>query len=208
MHGVLRQYSLDAKHTDEVIRRITEGGIPIVQAIPGFVSYSIMDAGHGTLVTYSVYESQAGSDESTKKAAAWVKEHIASMLPTPPRVVAGEIRVRELKEQPKYGVIRRYRTDPKNINQIIERAKGGFVPLISHLSGFAAYTILDAGAGTLVTLSGFTTQAGAAESVTVAASWVKEHLGALVPNPPEVTSGEIRVRVLAPVGQRTRAAGG
>jgi hypothetical protein len=37
-----------------------------------------------------------------------VKENIASMLPTPPRVREGEIRLREIKEQPKYGVIRRY----------------------------------------------------------------------------------------------------
>lgn len=197
MHGVLRKYKLDPKRLDEVIRRVTEGGIPIIESIPGFVSYAIMDAGQGTMVTYSVYESQVGTNESTKKAAAWVKENIASMLPTPPDVAAGEIRVRELKDQPKYGVIRRYKVDPKNIDQIVERAKRGFVPLVRHLPGFATYTILDAGGGTLVTLSGFTTKSGAAESVTAAASWVKENLGPLVPNPPEVTSGEVRVRRVA-----------
>ena len=72
MHGVLRRYTLDAKHVDEVIRRIAEGGVPIVKAISGFVSYAILDAGHGHVVTYSVYESKTGTEESTKKAATWV----------------------------------------------------------------------------------------------------------------------------------------
>jgi hypothetical protein len=195
MHGVLRRYTLKPKDVDEVVRRIAEGGVPIIKAIPGFVSYAITDAGNGTLVTYSVYESPAGTEESSKKAASWVKENIASMLPTPPQVLAGVIRVREFKDAPKYGVMRRYQIDPKNIEQIVDRAKSGFIPLVSHLPGFAAYSILDAGNGTLVTLSGFTTKSGAEDSVKAAAQFVKENLSALVPNAPEVTSGEVRVMV-------------
>ena len=195
MHGVLRRHTLKPKDVDEVIRRITEGGVPIIKAIPGFVSYAITDAGNGTLVTYSVYESSAGTEESTKKAASWLKENIASMMPTPPQVSTGVVRVREFKDAPKYGVMRRYQTDPKNVEQIVDRAKSGFIPLVSHLPGFASYSILDAGNGTLVTLSGFTTQSGVADSTKAAASFVKEHLSALMPNPPEVTSGEVRVMV-------------
>jgi hypothetical protein len=193
MHGVLRQYTLDAKNVNEVIRRIREGGVPIIKAISGFVSYAILDAGHGHLVTYSVYESKTGTEESTKKAATWVKENIASMLPTPPRVLEGDVRLREIKEPPKYGVIRRYQIDAKNVEQIVTRAKTGFLPLVTHLPGFATYSILDAGKGTLVTLSGFTTSSGAAESTKAAATYVKEHLAALVPSAPEVTSGEVKL---------------
>jgi hypothetical protein len=193
MHGVLRHYTLDAKNVNEVIRRVAEGGVPIIKGIAGFVSYTIMDASHGNLVTYSVYENKTGAEESTKKAAAWVKENIAKMLPNPPRVVEGEIRLREIKEPPTYGVIRRYRVDPKNIDQVVARAKSGFLPLVTHLPGFATYSILDAGQGTLVTLSGFTTQSGGAESTKAAAAFVKEHLAALVPSPPEVTSGEVKL---------------
>jgi hypothetical protein len=193
MHGVLRHYTLDPKNVEEVIRRIKEGGIPIIKGIAGFTSYAIMDAGQGHLVTYSVYEKETGTEESTKKAAAWVKENIAKMLPNPPRVVEGEIRLREIKETPKYGVIRRYQVDPKNIDEIVTRAKTGFLPLVTHLPGFATYSILDAGKGTLVTLSGFTTQSGGAESTKAAASFVKEHLASLVPKAPEITSGEVKV---------------
>jgi hypothetical protein len=193
MHGVLRHYTLDAKNVEEVIRRIAQGGVPIIKAISGFVAYAITDAGHGHLVTYSVYESKAGTEESTKKAAAWVKENIASMLPTPPRVVEGEIRVREIKEPPKYAVMRHYQVDPKNVDKIVASAKTGFLPLVTNLPGFATYSMLDAGKGTLVTLSGFTTPNGGAESTKAAATYIKEHLSALVPKAPEVTSGEVKL---------------
>jgi hypothetical protein len=192
MHGVLRQYA-DAKSVDEIVRRVAGGGVAIVKAIPGFVSYAIMDAGQGRLVTYSVYDSKTGTEESTKKAAAWVKENLAAMLPTPPRVLEGEVRLREFKEPPKFGVIRRYQVDPKNVDQIVNRARSGFLPLVTHLPGFAGYSILDAGNGTVVTLSGFTTSAGSAESTKAAATFVKENLASLVPGPPEVVSGEVKL---------------
>jgi len=193
MHGVLRHYTLDPKDIDEVIRRIAAGGVPIIKAIPGFVSYGIMDAGHGHMVTYSVYETKAGAEESTRKAAAWVKEHIAAMVPSPPRVVEGEVRLREIKAAAKYGVARRYQVDPANVDKIITSARNSFLPLVTHLPGFASYSMLDAGKGTVVTVSGFTTPGGAAESTKAAAQFVKEHLAALVPTAPEVTSGEVKV---------------
>jgi hypothetical protein len=197
MHGVLRHYTLSPKDVDEVVRRIAEGGVPIIKAIPGFVAFTMLDAGGGKLVTYSIYESQAGTAESTKRAASWVKEHVAPMLPTPPQVLEGDVRVREVKGRPTYGVIRRYQVDSKNMGEIITRAKSGFLPLVNALPGFATYQILDAGNGILVTLSGFTTKSAAEESTKKAAGWVTEHLSQLVPKPPEVTSGDLRIMVRA-----------
>jgi hypothetical protein len=193
MHGVLRHYKLDAKNVDEIVRRVAKAGTAIMKGIPGFVSYGIMDAGQGHLVTYSVYESKAGTAESTKKAAAWIKENIAPLVPNPPQVVEGEVRLRELKEIPRYGVIRRYQVDPKSVDQIVARAKSGFLPLVSKLPGFASYSILDGGEGTVVTISGFTAESGSAESTKAAAKFVKEHLASLVPKPPEVTSGQVKL---------------
>lgn len=193
MHGVLRHYTVDAKNVNEIVRRVAAEGLTFLKAIPGFVSWGLMDDGHGHMVTYSVYEGKTGTDESTKKAAAWIKENIASLVPSPPQVIEGEVRLREVKERAKYGVVRRYHVDPKNIDKIVGSAKSGFLPLVTHLPGFASYAILDGGKGTLVTISGFTTSSGSAESTKAAATYIKEHLAALVPNAPEVTSGEVKL---------------
>jgi hypothetical protein len=193
MHGVLRYYAVDAKHVDEIARRVAADGIKIIKAIPGFVSWGLLDAGHGQFVTYSVFETKTGTEESTRKAAAWIRENIASMIPSPPRVVEGEVRLRETKDVAKFGVLRRYQVDPKNVDKIIASAKTGFLPLVTHLPGFASYSMLDAGSGTLVTISGFTTSSGSTESTKAAASYIKEHLAPLVPSAPEVTSGEVKL---------------
>jgi hypothetical protein len=193
MHGVLRHYTVDAKNVNEIVRRVAAEGLTFLKAIPGFVSWGLMDDGHGHMVTYSVYEGKTGTDESTKKAAAWIKENIASLVPSPPQVIEGEVRLREVKERAKYGVVRRYQVDPKNIDKIVGSAKSGFLPLVTHLPGFASYAILDGGKGTLVTIGGFTTSSGSAESTKAAATYIKEHLAALVPNAPEVTSGEVKL---------------
>jgi uncharacterized membrane protein len=44
-----------------------------------------------------------------------------------------------------------------------------------------------------VTISGFTTSSGSAESTKAAAKYINEHLAALVPTAPEVTSGEVKL---------------
>jgi hypothetical protein len=193
MHGVLRHYTVDPKNVNEIVRRVAAEGLTFLKAIPGFVSWGLLDDGHGQMVTYSVYQGKTGADESIKKAAAWIKENIASLVPSPPHVIEGEVRLRELKDKPKYGVLRRYQVDPRNIDKIVASAKSGFLPLVTHLPGFASYSILDPGKGTLVTISGFTTSSGSAESTKAAAKFVKEHLAALVPNAPEVTSGEVKI---------------
>jgi len=193
MHGVLRHYTVDPKNVNEIVRRVAAEGLTFLKAIPGFVSWGLLDTGHGQVVTYSVYQGKTGTDESTKKAAAWIKENIAPLLPSPPRVVEGEVQLREIKEKAKYGVVRRYQVDAKNIDKIVASARSGFLPLVTHLPGFASYAMLDAGNGTLVTISGFTTSGGSAESTKAAATYIKEHLAPLVPNAPEVTSGEVKL---------------
>jgi hypothetical protein len=51
--------------------------------------------------------------------------------------------------------------------------------------------MMDAGDGTVLTLSGFGDQAAAARSSEAAAGWVKENLADQVPDPPQVTTGTV-----------------
>lgn len=90
-----------------------------------------------------------------------------------------------------YVSVRRYQTDASKVGQIMERVQQGFVPIISKGPGFIAYYALDAGQGVVASISIFKDQAGAEESNRMAADWVKKELVALLPNPPQVTAGEV-----------------
>jgi hypothetical protein len=63
------------------------------------------------------------------------------------------------------------------------------MPLLEEVSGFIAYYWIDAGEGTMASLSVFEDKAGADESVTLAHQWVEDNAAALFPNPPRVTEG-------------------
>ena len=42
------------------------------------------------LATITVYETEDAADASTAAAATWVQENIPNLVPSPPRVTAGE----------------------------------------------------------------------------------------------------------------------
>jgi len=90
-----------------------------------------------------------------------------------------------------FAEIRKYNSN--SVDEVIRRANEGFVPLISKHAGFKAYYILKEGENTFATLSFFETQAEARDSNKLAADWVHKNLAELLPQPPEITEGDVKV---------------
>ncbi|WP_254878663.1 hypothetical protein [Streptomyces sp. NA04227] len=65
--------------------------MPLLRQVPGFVAYYWIDAGDGVMVSVSVYDNQAGADESVRRAADFVRNNLASLLPHPPQVTSGQV---------------------------------------------------------------------------------------------------------------------
>ncbi len=91
MHAAIRQYQVDPGSVDEIIRGVNEGFLPIIKDVYGFQAYYALDAGGGRLATVSVFEDRAGAEESTRMAADWIRQNMASLLPNPPEVLEGEV---------------------------------------------------------------------------------------------------------------------
>ncbi|MGG7569901.1 hypothetical protein [Streptomyces sirii] len=89
-----------------------------------------------------------------------------------------------------YAAVRRYEgvTDPAEAGR---RVNEGFVSLMREVPGFVAYYWIDAGNGVMVSTSVFRDQAGAEESISRAVDFVRDQLASLLPNPPQVTTGEV-----------------
>ena len=81
----------------EVVRIPDERLVPDFSKAPGFIEYYVVDAGGGVGATISVFETQAQADESSKRAADLVRKHLAPLVPTPPQVTVGEVRLRKTK---------------------------------------------------------------------------------------------------------------
>ena len=79
-------------------------------------------------------------------------------------------------------------TDTKKVAQLVEE---GFIPIISEMPGFVAYYFVDAGDGVIATTSVFEHKDAEEESTFRAGEFVQEHLAPLLPNPPQVTAGEL-----------------
>ena len=90
MYATVRRYD-GVTDPREAGRRVDEGFVPIISTVSGFLAYYWVDAGDGVMVSTSVFESRDGAEESNSKAADWVKENLASLLPNPPQVTAGEV---------------------------------------------------------------------------------------------------------------------
>jgi hypothetical protein len=63
----------------------------IVGAIDGFKAYYLVRTTDGNVVTISVFDDQAGAEESTRVAAGWVSENLADLSVSPPQVTTGEV---------------------------------------------------------------------------------------------------------------------
>ncbi|MFF4213940.1 hypothetical protein ACFYZE_32245 [Streptomyces sp. NPDC001796] len=62
-----------------------------MRQIPGLLAYYWVDAGDGVMVSTTVFENEEGAEESIKKAAAFVRDNLASLLPNPPQVMSGQV---------------------------------------------------------------------------------------------------------------------
>ncbi|MFG2327998.1 hypothetical protein ACGFMM_00080 [Streptomyces sp. NPDC048604] len=75
----------------EAGRRVDEGFVPLLRQVPGFVAYYWVDAGEGVMVSTSVFDDRAGAEESVARAADFVRDNLASLLPHRPQITAGEV---------------------------------------------------------------------------------------------------------------------
>ena len=89
-----------------------------------------------------------------------------------------------------YVAVRRYEgvRDPKKVAKV---GQEGFVPIISEMPGFVAHYLVDAGDGVMVAVSVFEHKDAEEQSTFRAGEFVQEHEPALLPNPPQVTAGEV-----------------
>ncbi|MFF9912384.1 hypothetical protein [Streptomyces sp. NPDC013457] len=90
MYAAVRRYE-GVTDPAEAGRVVSEGFVPLMRQVSGFVAYYWVDAGDGVMVSTSVFQDRSGAEESIARAADFVAENLASLLPNPPQISAGEV---------------------------------------------------------------------------------------------------------------------
>ena len=90
MYTVVRNYKIKEGAFDQLVQSLHEGFLTIISSVPGFVAYYFVNTGKDTVVTVSIFEDQGGAYQSIAAAAAWIKEHVSTLVEGPPTIMAGD----------------------------------------------------------------------------------------------------------------------
>jgi hypothetical protein len=88
MYAVIRRYT-GAAPLIEALDRTPQEVERLMSGAPGFVAYHAVRAGD-TLVTVSICQDRAGTDETTRQAALWVRDNLPAGSVGAPEITEGE----------------------------------------------------------------------------------------------------------------------
>jgi hypothetical protein len=89
MYAVIRAYTGNSDLADTLAEH-EEDIRQLIGGINGFKAYYLLKLTEGTS-TISVFEDQAGAEESSRAAAAWLGENLPDLNVAAPYVTAGEV---------------------------------------------------------------------------------------------------------------------
>lgn len=89
MYTVVRRYTGASSLARAMVERHKEVE-GVLRGVPGFQAYYALRSSDGTVATITVCDDHTGTTESTRRAAAWVREHMAGVSITPADITEGE----------------------------------------------------------------------------------------------------------------------
>ena len=92
MYVSIRRSMTQPYAADEIVRHASEGLLPQLKALSGFVSYDILMLDDDTLMTISVVETKVAAEESNQLFVTWARGFdLASLILGSPELAVGEI---------------------------------------------------------------------------------------------------------------------
>ena len=88
MYAVVRRYS-GASALNDLLAQRAQDVEQLLRDVPGFVAYSAIRAGD-ELATVTVCDDQAGTQESSRRAAEWVRQNLTGGTVGAPEITEGE----------------------------------------------------------------------------------------------------------------------
>ena len=90
---IVRRFRLVRGSADEVARRVNESFVPLLQELPGFREYYLLEGGPDVLISIRVFDSADEAFASNEIAANWMRENVLEFVKGMPEVMAGNVLV-------------------------------------------------------------------------------------------------------------------
>jgi hypothetical protein len=93
MHATIRRYDgVDQNRTAELTGKANETLVPMLEKLPGFAGYYLIEAGNGVFSSVSLFETPEQGKESTKVVATWIRdEKLQTAIPNEPQITSGQV---------------------------------------------------------------------------------------------------------------------
>ena len=89
MYAVIRRYTGASQLADALVQHEAEVS-SLLRGVPGFKAYYALRTAEGAVATMTVCEDQAGTQESSRRAAEWVRGNLAGLSIGAPEITEGE----------------------------------------------------------------------------------------------------------------------
>lgn len=91
MFATIRRYRIKGS-VETGLQRVRSEFVPMIQRIPGLISFDIMVAGE-TWAAVSVFDDIHAAEESNRVAALWAEKHLSDILDMPAQISTGPVLV-------------------------------------------------------------------------------------------------------------------
>jgi len=93
MYTVIRKYDVIPGTLEEFIQHVQESLVPILNRVPGFRAYYLLEVGDNEAAAISIFDTLADARGAAKQTAAWVAEHTELFFQGFSKPMAGPVRV-------------------------------------------------------------------------------------------------------------------
>jgi heme-degrading monooxygenase HmoA len=93
MYAVIRNYDLFPGTKEEFIQQVQKSLMPIMNQVPGFRAYYLVEVGDNEMAVVSMFETLGDAKASAQKTIAWVTEHTDLFFQGFSKPMAGQVRV-------------------------------------------------------------------------------------------------------------------
>jgi heme-degrading monooxygenase HmoA len=98
MYTVIRKYNLIRGTKEELIQHVQESLVPLLNHVPGFRAYFLVDAGDNEVAIISTFDTLADAKAAARLTKEWVTENAETFIQGGSTIAAGQVKVQQYQK--------------------------------------------------------------------------------------------------------------